>query len=111
MDDLYAGFEDLPELEDTVSLDEVGVMEDDFHNAEQVIHRASEYGLIPDVKYDDYQFQTRGGKTVVVYHDKMGSMWSIKFKQGGQLPEELEGKFTSEQQAIQAVEIYLAKAE
>lgn len=60
-------------------------------------------------EWKDTTFETKGGKKVVVRHDEWGSMWSVLFVPGGQLPPELSGKFTNELRAIQAVEQYLLK--
>ena len=69
------------------------------------------YGGIPDPEYPEYTFETKGGKTIKVTHDKMGSFWSVSFVPGGQLPAELQGKFTRYTEANEAVEIYLARKE
>lgn len=68
------------------------------------------YGLKADNdNYPHFDFETKGGKTVSVRHDNMGTMWRICFVPGGQLPQELDGGFTTQDHAIQAVKLYLAK--
>lgn len=67
------------------------------------------YNMVTDKDYNEYNYETKGGKTISVRHDTMGSLWYIAFVPGGQLPNELSGKFTSDRDAIQAVEQYLAK--
>jgi hypothetical protein len=52
-------------------------------------------------------FTTAYGKDVAPYIDKTSSMYRIKFVQGGELPECLEGIFTSEARAIQAIVSYI----
>ena len=109
MEDLFEVFESLPEMEDTVDLDQVAVPEDDFFEVvEEDVHYPT-YGDTPEIKYDTHTFKTEGGKTVEVYHEQMGTLWAIRFKEGGQLPAELSGKFTSDADARTAVQLYLAR--
>ena len=56
-----------------------------------------------------HTYETKGGKTIAVKHDKWGSFWHVEFVPGGQLPKELSGRFTTEQDAKFATEQYLAK--
>jgi hypothetical protein len=55
------------------------------------------------------KFYTEGGKEVKAVHDEMGTLWHIEFSPGGQLPEDLKGKFTNETMAKDAIKLYLAK--
>ena len=50
-------------------------------------------------------FETKKGKTVRLYSE--GNGWKIKFYPGGELPEELQGVFTSEGKATQAIKQYI----
>ncbi len=47
-----------------------------------------------------------GDKTLVPYHAEC-SLWGIKFWEGGPVPSELSGKYTSQKLAIQGIEDYL----
>lgn len=107
MAELFNDFEQLPELEDTVELDNVVAPEDDFFEGD-VEPEYPTYGQVKDLEWPTYTFKTSGGKTVEVYHEKYGTLWSVKFREGGQLPESLTGKYTTATDACQAVEVYLA---
>jgi hypothetical protein len=109
MEDLFVDFDILSEMEDTVDLEQVVVPEDDYFEATEEDIDYPTYGGTPEIKYNTYTYKTAGGKTVEVYHEPMGTFWSIRFKEGGQLPQELAGKFTHENDARQAVEVYLAR--
>lgn len=52
-------------------------------------------------------YTTRRGKDIEIYPE--GNAWKVQFSQGGELPVELSGLFTSEGFASQAVENYLNK--
>jgi hypothetical protein len=56
-------------------------------------------------------FKTAGGKTLEVYHEDVGTFWRVKFKEGGELPRELKGAYTTDLQAFQDIELYLARKE
>lgn len=56
-----------------------------------------------------FNYETKGGKKIAVKHDKWGSFWHVEFVPGGQLPNSLNGRFTTEQDARFATEQYLAK--
>jgi hypothetical protein len=111
MEDLFNSFDSLPELEDTVDLDQVSVPEDDFFTQEGSIDDPiyPTYGEVKDIEWPSYTFRTPGGKTIEVYHNKMGTLWGVRFKEGGQLPAELSGQFTSDSEAVKQVELYLAR--
>lgn len=66
------------------------------------------YGELTDREWPVHSFHF-GGKDIEVVHEELGTFWKIQFRQGGKLPAELQGSFTSEQDAIQAVEIYMAR--
>jgi hypothetical protein len=51
-------------------------------------------------------FETKKGKTVRLYPD--GNGWKVKFYPGGELPEELQGVFTSQGIATKAIEQYIS---
>ena len=55
------------------------------------------------------KFTTAYGKDVATYIDPKTAMIKIKFVQGGELPEELSGFFTSEQFADRAIFAYIEK--
>ena len=63
-----------------------------------------------DRGYPSYTFPA-GAKTLEVYHNQMGTLWRVKFREGGELPAILKGQFTDEKEAIKAVETYLANKE
>jgi hypothetical protein len=52
-------------------------------------------------------FTTAYGKDVAAYVDKTSSMYRVKFVQGGEIPECLEGIFTSEEKANIAIRSYI----
>jgi hypothetical protein len=52
-------------------------------------------------------YKTAGGKEIEVYHDPATAHVKIKFKEGGQLPAELTGVFTSKAVAEVAVRSYI----
>jgi hypothetical protein len=108
MEDLFEEFETLPKQEDTVDLNAVTVPEDDFFVAPEEEIEYPTYGGIEEIKYPIYDFKTKGGKTIEVYHEQVGTLWAIRFKEGGQLPRELKGKYTTEANAVQAVQLYVA---
>lgn len=113
------------ESEDVIA---TGTLEDDTYEAdnedlheqfafvkdmlgEDAVHdKRNTYNMSPDGnKYDEFLFETKGGKGIRVVHDTMGSLWRVEFTSGGSLPNSLTGKFTSDREAIHAVEQYLAK--
>lgn len=55
------------------------------------------------------EYFTPGGKQVRAVHDEMGTFWHVEFVGGGQVPEELSGRYTDEDSCRQAIKIYLAK--
>lgn len=61
--------------------------------------------------HDKYNkpYTTQGGKQIRIVKDDWGSFWHVEFMSGGQLPEELSGKFTSDDLADAAVQVYLNK--
>lgn len=109
MEDLFEDFEKNSTGEDTVDLTEVRVPEDDFFEQPVEETEYPTYGNLPEMKFPSHTYKTAGGKTVEVYHETMGTLWAIRFKEGGQLPDELKSKYTSDSDACQAVEMYLAK--
>lgn len=50
-------------------------------------------------------FETHKGKTIELYYK--GQSIALKFKEGGELPEDLKGMFTNERQAEIAINMYL----
>lgn len=69
----------------------------------------SSYGSLPTTEWPVYNYETSGGKTIAIKHDALGTFWRIEFVPGGQLPAELQGRFTNDTEAKFAVEQYLAK--
>ena len=102
---------ELPEdSEYAPSVDEADSFVADILGEQPEIPAQERYAGQPErAEWPEYTFETKGGKKVVVRHDEWGSMWSILFVPGGQMPIELQGKFTQSKEAIEAVEIYLAK--
>jgi len=64
---------------------------------------------IHDKRHSPYE--TPGGKRIRIVKDDWGSFWHVEFMSGGQLPEELSGKYTSDDLADAAVRLYLARKE
>lgn len=54
------------------------------------------------------KFTTPNGKDVETFIDPKTAHVRIKFNQGGELPEELSGLFTSERVANQAIAAYIS---
>lgn len=52
--------------------------------------------------------ETEKGKTIQMSRTNLG-FWELQFKEGGELPKELQGMFTDYYEASNAVNIYLAK--
>lgn len=52
---------------------------------------------------------TSGGKKLEIVVDKNTSQWRLQFSPGGELPQELQGTFTSTRLAQQAKDRYLNK--
>jgi hypothetical protein len=52
-------------------------------------------------------YETPRGKDITVF--PIGNAWKVQFDQGGELPNDLSGLFTSEGIAAQAVEMYLER--
>jgi hypothetical protein len=61
--------------------------------------------------HDKYNkpYSTAGGKQIRIVKDDWGTFWHVEFMSGGQLPEELSGKFTDEGEADLAIRTYLNK--
>ena len=58
-------------------------------------------------KIDDVKLgETQAGKTVQMSRNSIG-YWEINFKEGGELPEPLQGTFTDYHMAARAVDAYL----
>lgn len=57
------------------------------------------------------EFVTEGGKELQIVTDPQTAHIKIQFKEGGQLPEELSGLFTSKAVAEIAIRSYLANAQ
>jgi hypothetical protein len=55
------------------------------------------------------KFTTAYGKDVATFVDPKTTMYKVKFVQGGELPEELAGYFTSERLADAAINFYIEK--
>ncbi len=53
-------------------------------------------------------YVTSGGKEIKLEQDFYGK-WTIHFSPGGELPKELQGQFTREDLAHEAIQVYLAK--
>lgn len=51
------------------------------------------------------EFKTPGGKTIVLYNE--GYSIRVKFREGGELPVELTGKWTDERFAVASVLKYI----
>lgn len=54
-------------------------------------------------------FVSAGNKTLEIYHEKFGTLWACRFKEGGELPRSLKGKFTSPEDAKLAADLYVAQ--
>jgi hypothetical protein len=98
----------------TEKFDTVDVDEDNFLSFEPIaadeVTEPPSYDTVGegDRGYPSYSFPA-GGKTIEVYHNQYGTLWGVKFKEGGELPHELKGQFTDEKEAVKAVEVYLAE--
>lgn len=55
--------------------------------------------------------KTAGGKTLLIVTDQNLRTFSVKFKEGGELPESLSGKYTRRANAQHAIELYLLTAD
>lgn len=55
------------------------------------------------------KLMTPGGKSLQVFHIKNTSLYGVSFTDGGELPGELRGRFTSGSRARKAIEGYLNK--
>lgn len=53
------------------------------------------------------KFETPNGKEIATYVEPNSAMFRIKFVQGGELPTDLQGVFTSEKFADRAIKSYL----
>jgi hypothetical protein len=83
---------------------------DDILGTQAQIPPQERYAGKPErAEWPEHTYETKGGKKIVVRHNEWGSMWSILFVPGGQMPAELQGHFTNDSNAIHAVEQYLAK--
>jgi hypothetical protein len=51
--------------------------------------------------------ETQAGKTIQMVRDAFG-YWLINFKEGGEVPQCLQGSFTEHHSAMKAVDSYLA---
>lgn len=51
--------------------------------------------------------ETKAGKTIQMVRDTFGH-WLINFKEGGEVPQSLQGIFTERHAAMKAVDSYLA---
>lgn len=51
--------------------------------------------------------ETKAGKTIQMSRDSFGH-WLINFKEGGEVPQSLQGMFTEHHAAMKAVDSYLA---
>jgi len=88
-------------------------VEDDFLSFSEIAEEKAEYptydtGRAGEKEWDEYSFQA-GGKTLVMYHDEFGTFWSVKWREGGELPPSLRGKFTDEAEAKLAIQLYIAR--
>lgn len=95
-------------------VDSMDVMEDEFLSMSEVGDE-TQYptydGGVDDKPWPSSFYTTAGGKTIEVYHEEFGTLWGIKFKEGGVMPAELTGKYTSQRDADLDVQLYLAKKE
>lgn len=53
--------------------------------------------------------ETPEGKKIEVFPVEGTSLWAIRFKSGGQLPEELSGKWVKRKDAVKEMSKYLNK--
>jgi len=88
------------------------VNEDDFLSFSEIAEEEAEYpeydtSRAGEREWDEYSFPA-GGKTLVMYHDEWGTFWSVKWREGGELPPSLSGKFTDEQSVKLAIQLYIA---
>lgn len=56
----------------------------------------------------DKEYKTSNGKTIKIYRVKNTALYCINFSEGGSLPAELSGFYTSPSLADKAVKNYLA---
>ena len=56
------------------------------------------------------KFITPNGKDVSSYVTPNTALWAVKFNQGGELPQQLSGTFTSERLADVAINQYILTA-
>ena len=61
-----------------------------------------------DSEWPEFTFKGPKEKSLRVFHDKMGTLWGIEWIGGGELPASLQGRFTNEAKAIEAVNLYIA---
>lgn len=55
------------------------------------------------------QYRTPNGKQLVIQHVPNTALHSVKWSSGGEVPEELSGKFTSLHAATLAMDLYLER--
>jgi len=54
-------------------------------------------------------FVPHGAKTIEIYHEKFGTLWALRFVEGGKIPDDLKGKYTNPEDAKLAADIYIAQ--
>lgn len=69
----------------------------------------AEEGIIMDVIKTEVLGKTDKGKSMALYFDKRTSLYHISFAEGGELPQEFLGKFTTPEAAKIAVKMYNAR--
>lgn len=96
---------------ENLNMDDVdNAPEDDFLTFSEVDEEPEfpEYEISEAGVKDWHTVQMDAGlKTLEVYHHEWGTMWGIRFKEGGQLPAELSGSYTDEGEAVKAAEVYI----
>ena len=88
------------------------VKEDDFLSFSEIAEEAEEFpeydtSRAGDKEWGEVAFPC-GGKTLVVYHQEYGTFWSVKWREGGELPKNLQGSYTTKEHAVMAINLHIA---
>jgi hypothetical protein len=60
-----------------------------------------------EVERDKMEFKTPAGKTITSVREPKNGYWKIQFKEGGELPAELQGFFTTPAVVEKTIRVYL----
>lgn len=63
--------------------------------------------MVVEVGKDNMEFKTPAGKTITTKREPKNGYLQIQFKEGGEVPNELQGFFTSPAIAEKAIRVYL----